>query len=74
MSKTLSISPVPSLPRYVTVERSWRDLPEEIQKETGGWGYVCENHHGTAYWNHETGEFCWIPQDGQKAKFSRLTK
>jgi hypothetical protein len=55
MSKTLSISPVPSLPRYVTVERSWRDLPEEIQKETGGWGYVCENHHGTAYWNHETG-------------------
>jgi hypothetical protein len=54
------------------VEMDSEGLPPEIQDEKKGWEFVCENHHGTAYWNGITGEFCWVSQECE-AKLSRLT-
>lgn len=47
-------------------------LPPEVQWEKKGWEFVCENHHGVAYWNTKTGEFCWVNTDKNKASLSSL--
>lgn len=45
---------------------------DKILKESPGWWeWICENNHGNCHWNSHTGEIMWIPDNGEKVKFSK---
>ncbi len=43
----------------------------EIKKQKG-WDHICENHHGSCYYNSVTGELIWEADEDEDSNASLL--
>jgi hypothetical protein len=56
--------------KYVTKEISYDKGSTIIENK--GWDWICENNHGTCYWNKITGELMWLSDEENIARYSKL--